>query len=292
MVKGTSVKSAKKSGRAVSSPAVTKQDKAVAAKKKEVDTKEVDKLPSCTGCGILICNDTRALECDRCHAQGAWKCCACLNLPNEVYDALIGANCSSLLYLCDECANFRKMLDKMLEKIEGIEQTVAAKADNAAVEQLEKRMQSLEEKLQGSVHSEGAEHCLPNSKINEVVALLSDKCDEWKDRITNDVVLEQMQSKMTEEELEREEQEKRRNSVIVFGLKESSSSDVEVRVAEDVDNMQEVLNVLDLHQEPDINKVIRLGKRAETADEKPRPLKVVLSTEDAKLEILKKAKKT
>ena len=54
--------------------------------------------------------------------------------------------------------------------------------------------------------------------------------------------------------------------------------------------MQEVLSALDLHQEPAISKVTRLGKRAETSDEKPRPLKVVLPTEDAKLEVLKKAK--
>ena len=149
--------------------------------------------------------------------------------------------------------------------------------------------QSLEEKLQGPIHGEEADNCLPNCKINEVVALLSDKCDEWKDRITNDVVLEQIQSKLTEEELEREVQEKRRNSVIVFGLKKSSSSEAEVRVADDVEKMQEILNVLDLQQEPDISKVIRLGKRGDTT-EKPRPLKVVLSSEDAKLEVLKKAK--
>jgi len=304
MVTGTSVKPARKSSsRATCSPASTKQDK-TAAKKKEVDKKEVNKLqiPSCTGCGILISDDTRALMCDRCQAPGAWKCCACLNLPNEVYDVLIGATCSSLLYLCDECQSttmkkqdssmedFRKMLEKMLEKIEGIEQTVGAKADNAAVVQLEKRLQSLEEKLPGPCHSEEAEHGLPKCKINEVVALLSDKCDEWKNHITNDVVLEQIHSKLTEDELEKEEQEKRRNSVIVFGLQESSSSDAEVRVAEDVEKMQEVLNVLDLQQEPDISKVIRLGKRAETAEERPRPLKVVLPAEDAKQEILKKAK--
>jgi len=135
--------------------------------------------------------------CDKCQASGAWKCCACLNLWNKVYNALIAASCSSVLYLCEECESstmkkrdssmeyFRKMLEKMLEKIKGIEQTVGTKADNAAVVQLEKRLQSLEEKLQGSVHSKEAEHCLPSCKINEVVALQSDKCDEWKNHITN-----------------------------------------------------------------------------------------------------------
>jgi len=70
--------------------------------------------------------------------------------------------------------------------------------------------------------------------------------------------------------------------MIVFGLKESCSSDVEVRVADDVEKMQVMMKELEINQEIDICKVIRLGKRAETADEKPRPLKVVLSTETAK----------
>ena len=48
---------------------------------------------------------------------------------------------------------------------------------------------------------------------------------------------------------------------------------------------------LDIHWEADICKVIRHQKvirRAATADEKPRPLKVTIN---AKLEVLKKAKK-
>jgi len=62
LVKGTSVtgKSARKSNsRVSSSPEDIKQDKTAAAKKKEDDKKEVDKLPSCTGCRILISDDIR-----------------------------------------------------------------------------------------------------------------------------------------------------------------------------------------------------------------------------------------
>ena len=77
---------------------------------------------------------------DKCQASGAWKCCACLNLCNKVYSALIAASCSSVLYLCEEYESstmkkhdssmeyFRKMLEKMLEKIKGIEQTIGTKA--------------------------------------------------------------------------------------------------------------------------------------------------------------------
>jgi len=56
--------------------------------------------------------------------------------------------------------------------------------------------------------------------------------------------MEKPHHQLTEEELERAEQEKRCNSVTAFAFKESSLSDAEVRVAEEVEKMQEVLNVI------------------------------------------------
>jgi len=53
------------------------------------------------------------------------------------------------------------------------------------------------------------------------------KRDEWKDSITNE--MKKIQSKLNEDELEKEEQEKMRNSVITFGLHESGSAEAEVR---------------------------------------------------------------
>jgi len=39
----------------------------------------------------------------------------------------------------------------------------------------------------------------------------------------NEIVMEKIQSKLNEDEIEKEEQEKRRNSVIIFSLHESGS---------------------------------------------------------------------
>jgi len=123
--------------------------------------------------------------CDKCQSPDAWKCVSCLNLPTEVYDALMftyDANCSSLIYLCDDCEapalrdtalscehsdkmqdtlkdmsksltylvtndcheELKKMLQNLLEKMEVFDQTMKQKADATAVLQLEKRMQGLE----------------------------------------------------------------------------------------------------------------------------------------------------
>ena len=182
----------------------------------------------------------------------------------------------------DHQEDSKNLLEKILDKVDSIEQAVKAKADATAVLQLEKRLQSLEEKE--------IERDSLNRKVDEVVALLSDQRDELKEHITNDIVMDRIQNKLTEDEMEKEEQKKRRKSVIVFGLKESCSTDAEVRIAEDAEKVQEVLQELELHQEADISKVIRLGRRAETADGKPRPLKVAFESEDTKSDVLKKAK--
>jgi len=127
---------------------------------------------------LFITDDVRALMCDKCQSPDAWKCVSFLNLPTEVYDALIGANCSSLIYLCDNCEapalrdtapscehsdkmqdtlkdmsksltylvtndcheEVKKMLQNLLEKLEVLDQTMIQKGDATTVLQLEKRM--------------------------------------------------------------------------------------------------------------------------------------------------------
>ena len=76
-------------------------------------------------------------------------------------------------------------------------------------------MQTNSEVMQKLEKEEADRHSL-NCKVEEVVAMLSDKRDEWKDSITNEIVVEKIQSKLNEDELEKEDQEKRRNSAIIF----------------------------------------------------------------------------
>jgi len=89
--------------------------------------------------------------------------------------------------------------------------------------------------------------------------------------------MDKIQDRLKEEEVEREEQEKRRHSVIVFCLNESCATEAEVRVADDVEKFQDIMHELE----------VRLAKKAESADEKPRPLKVSFSSEESKLDVLK-----
>jgi len=59
-------------------------------------------IPSCTGCGVVIAQEVRALQCDRCARTDQWKCIECLGIPGEVYDALI--DCKELNWFCSGCS--------------------------------------------------------------------------------------------------------------------------------------------------------------------------------------------
>jgi len=62
-------------------------------------------LPSCCGCSILIADDVKALQCDRCGSDSSWKCLQCLNMTDEIYEGLKmneGSN-NVLRWFCDKC---------------------------------------------------------------------------------------------------------------------------------------------------------------------------------------------
>jgi len=59
-------------------------------------------LPSCCGCGILITDEVKALQCDKCQSD-AWKCTDCLALTPKVYDQLISLPSCGLRWYCDNC---------------------------------------------------------------------------------------------------------------------------------------------------------------------------------------------
>jgi len=57
---------------------------------------------SCEACGTKIAKDTRALQCDRCFSDNAWKYLACINLSVEIYEFLISES-NDLKWFCTNC---------------------------------------------------------------------------------------------------------------------------------------------------------------------------------------------
>jgi len=41
-------------------------------------------VPSCSGCGKIVTDETQALQCDKCMSNDSWKFAECLNLTADV----------------------------------------------------------------------------------------------------------------------------------------------------------------------------------------------------------------
>jgi hypothetical protein len=88
-----------------------------------------------------------------------------------------------------------------------------------------------------------------------------------------------------ENKAEEEELDKKTN-VIIHGMYESLSEEVQDRIEDDTDQvaiMLQELNCADLI----INKIIRLGKKPTSSNSMPRPMKVVLKSERDKIKPLR-----
>ena len=67
-------------------------------------------VPSCCSCGVVITEDTKALQCDRCMNHDSWKCAQCLNLTGDLYDCLVSDCNVPLRWFCDGCE--KQVLEK------------------------------------------------------------------------------------------------------------------------------------------------------------------------------------
>ena len=277
------------------------------------------KLPDCVACGVLIAADTRALQCDGCSGEALWKCADCLGLAPEIYSALVGGGGNELQWLCEGCRQGQEktkkpdavcerldtmadLLTKFLDRVVGIEDTLARKVDSGVVEKLETRVTACEEandrvthkldelctSLEEAVKGRRTETAL-EVRVRKLEALFGDggmdKLLEKKD----DIQQEAMADKREQEEIER-----RRNCAVVHGIPEVCSEKAEERIENDITQIAAMLAELGLDSSK-VMKVIRLGKRMPTRDvthddAKPRPIKLILETEAHKWELLHRAK--
>jgi len=125
------------------------------------------------------------------------------------------------------------------------------------------------------------------------------RTDTVKDYVERAVEVETQESR---EEIE--DRERRKTSIIVHGLLEYSLDDKDIRSAVDTLPMELVINMLEELDGKDvqITKLIRLGKfpdgvqsttntGSSSTEPKPRPVKLVLSSENEKNKLLKLSKK-
>ena len=114
--------------------------------------------PVCGGCGQLVNDGVRALQCDHCQSSAAWRCADCVNLSGDVYDALMGEAGASLKWFCESCEKeisslktqsssgnqkldrIMDLMQRFLDTYEHMDTRLSEKADVDITSQLEVRL--------------------------------------------------------------------------------------------------------------------------------------------------------
>ena len=126
--------------------------------------KQVAELAHCSGCRKAISDDIKALQCDNCNSSNSWRCCECLNLTDEVYEALLTNASCNLNWFCEDCEQASScrgtmsisdnridgvmaLLEKFLENFNTLDVKLNDKADKNEVVRLENELRSVELKL-------------------------------------------------------------------------------------------------------------------------------------------------
>jgi len=275
----------------------------------------------CSKCGMIILDDTKALQCDRCVAD-KWMCAQCLNLPGEMYDHLVSDPNCPLRWFCNECekktvvdntgefgvwmSKMDVMFDKMdqfLNRINYVENQLDQKADQLLVNKIEERLH----KIETHVHQQTqAMDQLTADKLEGHLTLMQQRIQsverevqevQTAKKLENTQVMDYVEkviSTRTKDSTDEEaEKNKRKTNVIVHGLPESSAEDSVERETDDLGLVGTMMHAMKC-DDVEVNQVVRLGKRPESTSssdlQKSRPLKLVFKTEDQRSQVLKSAK--
>jgi len=215
----------------------------------------------------------------------------CLDMTQETYDTLTTSAASCLKWFCDKCdkvlaakkdddnksEDILKVLEQLVEgtkaverRLDSIEHVLDSKADKEYVHSLENRLTSVETRVQD---------------IQQM--------STWSDMKVKYCIAKAIESKQGDESVEKEEREKIKTSVIIHGIAESSSDEAKDREEDDMGVLASMLHEMSCDQ-TEIIKVVRLGKRPIHTDTenapKPRPIKMVVKSEEQKVNVLKAAK--
>jgi hypothetical protein len=217
----------------------------------------------CGGCGKEVSGEHRAVRCDSC---GLWHHNQCENIGEDVYEFLTkhGDN-DSIQWHCKKCVILYKKVIKSVRLIE--------EAQRQLQERVDKVQSSLENKL---------EMIMDKLRLDDKIPVVVQDCVE-----------KAMDIKIQEDKDEELERQKRKTSVIMHGVSESSAEESDQREQDDLGQIAAMMHEISC-DDVKVSKIIRLGKRpsADSKDEavRPRPLKLILDTEENKIQVLKAAK--
>ena len=250
--------------------------------------------PVCLECGKEVTEETKALQCDKCGHETAWKCITCLGISSELYDVLIEDEGPELKWFCDPCLHtptactpakdshdkleeIITTMGRLMEKLCYIEKRIDDKADvkhltdvETKVRMVETKIDSLEQEMKEMKHNVKTEETHVIDCVEKVLSVRSKEA--------------------TDEEAEKA---KRKTNVIVHGLPESHAAEASDREDDDLGLTASMLYEMKCDK-VEVEQAVRLGRRPDVEDNadtyKPRPLKLVLKTEEQKVKVLTAAR--
>ena len=280
----------------------------MAQKGKPVKKAAADSLPTCVECNDTIDNDAKALQCEFCSAE-IWKCAHCLGLNDEFYDFLASSNDHGLHWFCDKCEEFVvEGIGSLSGKLLGLIQELSVKSDQIE-QKISEITTTVEQKATDAVTN--LEHTI-NDKVStiesNVVHLIEEKMKKievssppenpTKQNLIDvgkvqECVVKALDVKNQEAKEEEMEIKRRETCVIVHGVTESDATSNDQREEDDIGVITAMMHELE-SDEVKVTKLIRLGKKAARTNEdmtvKPRPIKLVLESEEQKIQVLRRAK--
>lgn len=265
--------------------------------------KKVDKVNEdcCVDCGKEVLDSHQGVKCDAC---GFWHHADCEKVSDEVFDFLHSHGSEeSVMWYCRKCTvvckGFMKLMNDILESQLRMEERLEevfgsmGKKITETEDAMGRKMSELVEKLEMDKRSEEGDvpKDEPQQRIEAKVDALLETVSASKtdSHYVHDCVEDAILVKIAEEQEEAEEIRKRKSNVVIFGVPESAESDYEKRRADDEDQLQTVLHLIKCDTTT-VNKIVRMGKRPEQRDAKPRPMLVTMASEKQKDQVLARSK--
>ena len=265
--------------------------------------KQLGVIPSCCGCGVIITDDVKALQCDRCQAADAWKCVDCLNLPKDMYDHLINDDNCCLRWFCESCDKqamdlTQKTEGQSSEKVDSLitldekllelktptaEDAIKNKCDVTDMLRLKDRIQRIERRVMTNEKELEPRLVVLEEQVKSSPAVLqTDKDNAVSDEeLIKVVVQEEINRKSAEER----EQEIRKRNIIIYRVPEKRMENVTERKESDTVFVRDLIDGVfnSKLEEQDIERMYRLGQFSEG---KTRPLLVAFRNVELKDHIM------
>ena len=247
----------------------------------------------CVDCGKAVLKSQAGISCDIC---GFWHHAECEEVSDEVYEFLSDhSDDASLAWYCKKFVVSKKLVgttaaicdqqQQMEVKVEQLKSDVCGK-----VEQLSRELQELRGMIRTEFQNPGTRDSIV--AVDEKVSKLAETVEKQRsdNHELRDCVQDAVRVKLQEDKEEVEDIKKRSTNIIIHGLREVQLDDPEARNKDEEDQMQDMLHAIRC-DDVSVQNMVRLGKYdSSSTQQTPRPVKVVLASEEQRNKVLSQAK--